>query len=164
MEIRAAHIGDVPAVLPMVQAICALHQGWDSAKYAFVPDPQERYRQWLTTRADDPNSVFLVAERSPGLLAGFLVGTVEPEIAIYRVKQFGFIHDVWVEPLYRHEGIARQMVMLAIERFRQIGALQVRLDTAAPNETARALFASCGFRASTVEMLLELPATEAPNP
>jgi ribosomal protein S18 acetylase RimI-like enzyme len=61
-----------------------------------------------------------------------------------------------VEEEYRHEGIARQMVMLAVERFKATGARQVRLDTAAPNEAARKLFASCGFRPSTTEMLLEL--------
>ncbi len=64
---------------------------------------------------------------------------------------------MWVEPTYRNEGIARQMVMLAIERFRAIGVEQIRLDTAAPNEVARGLFAACGFRPSVQEMLLEIP-------
>jgi ribosomal protein S18 acetylase RimI-like enzyme len=84
------------------------------------------------------------------------VATVEREIPIYRLDQFGFIHDLWVEPDYRNEGIARQMTMLAIEKFRAIGVKQVRLDTHAKNDAARALFASCGFRASVMEMLLEL--------
>jgi len=53
----------------------------------------------------------------PGRLVGFLVGTVEREIPVFRLQQFGFIHDLWVEPEYRHEGIARQLVMLAVERF-----------------------------------------------
>ena len=105
---------------------------------------------------DRVQSVFLVAERERRLVA-FLVGTVEGEIPIYRIKRFGFIHDLWVEPEYRNEGIARQMVMLAIERFREIGVAQIRLDTAAPNEIARGLFRSCGFRPSVEEMLLEIP-------
>ena len=48
------------------------------------------------------------------------------------------------------------MTMLAIEKFREIGVKQIRLDTAAKNDAARALFASCGFRPSTTEMLLEM--------
>jgi ribosomal protein S18 acetylase RimI-like enzyme len=48
------------------------------------------------------------------------------------------------------------MTMLAIEKFREMGVKQIRLDTAAKNDAARALFASCGFRASTTEMLLEM--------
>jgi ribosomal protein S18 acetylase RimI-like enzyme len=161
MDIRPATAADVTAVLPMVTKIAALHEAWDSAKYAYIPNVAGRYCNWLSARAADPRSVFLVAERpasggEPAKVVGFLVATVETEIPIYRVKEFGFIHDVWIEPDYRHEGLARQLTMLAIERFRALGVPQARLDTAAPNDAARALFASCGFRPSTTEMLLEL--------
>src|SRR5581483_6932429 len=105
--------------------------------------------------AGDRRSVFLVAERE-GRLVAFLIATVEREIPIYRIEEFGFIHDLWVEPEYRNEGIARQMTMLAIEKFREIGVKQVRLDTHAKNDAARALCASCGFRPSVTEMLIEI--------
>ena len=126
------------------------------SKFGFLPNPQERYHRWLTAaRVTDTRSVFLVAEQEARLVA-FLLGSIEEEIPIYRLKEFGFIHDLWVEEEYRHEGIARQMVMLAIERFKSPGIRQIRLDTAAANDPARKLFASCGFRLSTMEMLLEI--------
>ena len=161
MEIRPATIADVPALLPMVAAIAALHEGWDAAKYGYLPKPEERYRGWLTGRATDARSVFLVAERAAAGeqtagVVGFLVGTVEKEIPIYRLTEYGFIHDVWVEAAYRHEGLGRQLVMLAVEKFREMGVAQIRLDTAAPNDAARAMFAHCGFRVSTIEMICEL--------
>jgi ribosomal protein S18 acetylase RimI-like enzyme len=155
MDIRPATANDIPGVLPMVAKICALHESWDPAKFGFLPNPQERYNRWLTARATDSRSVFLVAEHEAGLIA-FLLGSIEEEIPIYRLKEFGFIHDLWVEEEYRHEGIARQMVMLAIERFKSLGVHQIRLDTAAANDPARKLFAACGFRLSTMEMLLEI--------
>ena len=119
------------------------------------------YRRWLSARATDANSVFLVADHERLMadvpfLVGFLVGTIEREIPIYRLEEFGFIHDVFVEEDYRNEGVGRQMTMLAIEKFRELGVKQIRLDTAAPNEPARALFAACGFRVSVMEMLLEI--------
>jgi ribosomal protein S18 acetylase RimI-like enzyme len=157
MEIRPATAEDVPGVLPMVEKICALHESWDPAKYGFLPNPSAKYSRWLTARASDPRSVFLVADHESRPIA-FLIGTVETEIPIYRLKEFGFIHDLWVEENYRHEGIARQMVMLAIEKFRAMNVPQIRLDTAAANEAARKLFTACGFRPSTIEMLVELPA------
>lgn len=156
MEIRSATPEDVPAVLPMVKQLCELHRGWDSAKYSFLDGIEEMYRGWLTARAKDARAVFLVADREGRGPVGFLIGTVEREIPIYKLAEYGFVHDLWVEPDYRHEGVARQMVMLAVERFRQIGVAQVRLDTAARNEPARKLFESCGFRASVVEMLREV--------
>ena len=155
MEIRTAKPEDVPAILPMVAAIAALHESWDPAKFGYRPNPEEMYRRWLASRATDPQSVLLVAQRE-NRLVGFLVGTVEAEIPIYRLKEFGFIHDIWVEKEYRHEGIARRMVMLAIDRFREMGMKQVRCDTAAANDAARGLMRSCGMRPSTTEMLIEL--------
>lgn len=162
MEIRPATPADVPAVLPMVANLAVLHERWDPAKYGYLPEPAEMYRGWLTSRARDERSVFLVAERTDAMLTdvpflvAFLVATVEREIPIYRLAEYGFIHDLWVEEPYRHEGIGRQMVMLAVERFKQLGVTQVRADTAACNDSARALMHSCGFRPSTIEMLLEM--------
>jgi ribosomal protein S18 acetylase RimI-like enzyme len=156
MSIRLATPEDVPAVLPLVAKVCAFHEKLDPAKYGFRNHPERMYDQWLVNRSRDPRSVFLVAEAEPGKLIAFLVGTVEPEIGVYRLKEFGFIHDLWVEEKYRNEGTARQMVTLAVERFREIGVKQVRLDTAYANEPARGLFAACGFQPSVVEMLIEL--------
>jgi RimJ/RimL family protein N-acetyltransferase len=48
------------------------------------------------------------------------------------------------------------MVTLCVERFREIGIPQIRCDTAWENPAARELFTRCGFRPSTVEMLIEL--------
>jgi ribosomal protein S18 acetylase RimI-like enzyme len=155
MEIRPATAEDVPGVLPMVAAIAALHEAWDPAKFGYKPHPEAMYRGWLTARAGDPRSVFLVADRDQKLV-GFLISTVESEIPIYRLDEYGFIHDIWVDPNYRNEGIARQLVMLAIEKFRDLGMKQVRGDTAAINEPARGLLKSCGMRPSTTEMLIEL--------
>jgi ribosomal protein S18 acetylase RimI-like enzyme len=160
MVIRPARPEDVPGVLPMVAKICAFHEALDPAKYPFLPHPEEMYENWLVARAKDRRSVFLVAEREasggePAALVGFLVGETEREIGIYRLREYGFVHDLWVEPAYRNEGLARQLVMLAVERFREIGVAQVRMDVASGNEPARRLFEACGFRVSTVEMLIE---------
>ncbi|HYO11408.1 MAG TPA: GNAT family N-acetyltransferase [Tepidisphaeraceae bacterium] len=161
MTIRPATPEDVPAVAPMVDRLAALHERWDPARYDYRPHPGELYKRWLAARARDPESVFLVADHERLMadvpfLVGFLVGTIERPIPIYRIERFGFIHDLWVEDDYRNEGLGRQMTMLAVERFRELGVPQVRLETAAANEPARKLFGSCGFRAASTEMLIEL--------
>jgi ribosomal protein S18 acetylase RimI-like enzyme len=157
MLIRKATADDVPAVLPMVAKICALHEAWDAAKFGFLPNPELRYEGWLKRLVTDERGLFLVAEEETGGLVAFLAATVEREaIPIYRLREFAFIHDVWVEAQYRQQGIASQMLLQTVEHFQQMGVKQIRLDTAAANEAARRLFASCGFRVSTIEMLREL--------
>lgn len=154
MQIRSARPDDVPQVVPMVGRLIELHTRWDPARFETTPGVLSGYDHWLRARADDRSSVFLVADAGDAL-AAFLIGAVERSIPIYRVATFGFIHDLWVEPPYRNEGLARSMTLLALERFKAIGVKQVRLETALANEAARGLFASCGFRVSTHEMLWE---------
>ena len=156
MLIRPATVDDVPQVLPMVGKLARLHESWDPQRYPYIADIEQRYDRWLRARAVDPRSVFLVAQTPKGQVVGFAVATVESSIPIYRVTEYAFLHDLWIEEDYRHEGIARQMTMLLIERFKQMNVKQIRLETAIANESARALFQSCGFRASSIEMLLDL--------
>lgn len=157
MNIRPAAPADVPNVVPMVQRLAAFLAQEDRAKYEPLPSLGEMYHSWLTARATDPQCVFLVAERQAGVLVGFLIGGIEREIPIYRLREYGFIHDLWIEPDYRNEGVARQMVSLAVERFAALAVRQIRLDVLICNDPARKLFESCGFRASIQEMLLEFP-------
>jgi ribosomal protein S18 acetylase RimI-like enzyme len=155
MVCRPATPADVEQVLTMVGQIVRMHERLDRPRFAAGNDATESYRRWLAARSQDAESVFLVADRG-GQCVAFLVATVEPSVPIYLTRSFGFIHDLWVEPDYRNEGIARQLVMLAIERFRQIGVNQIRLETAEANDVARTLFERCGFRVTTREMMLEM--------
>jgi ribosomal protein S18 acetylase RimI-like enzyme len=156
MIIRHATEEDIETVVPMVDKIAALHEVWEPDKYARVDEFGEMYRSWLLERTRDKQSVILVAERE-GTIVGFLAATIEREIPIYKVGHYGFIHDLWIEPAYRNEGVGRQLVMLAVEQFVELGVKQVRLETAAPNEAARALFEKCGFRVTTVDMMWQAP-------
>ena len=156
MDVRPATAEDVPAVLPMVADQAALHRAWDAAKFGYIDHPERMYENWLASRAVDPRAVFLVATADSGRIVGFLVATVERELPIYRLAEFGFIHDFFVDPAYRNEGAGRLLVTRAIEAFKSIGVSQVRGDTAAANEPARALLEGVGFRPSVVEMLIEM--------
>lgn len=153
--VRDATDADVPAILPMVRAICSMHEKLDPSRYAMLPGVASMYESWLPRRIADPNSVVLVAEAESGVGA-FLVAEIESSIPIYRLERFGFIHDVWVEPAVRGAGLGKALASRAVEKFRAMGVSQIRLETAADNPGARRLFSSCGFRIATIDMLIDL--------
>ena len=155
MILRTAQSADIPHLLPLIGKICALHQTWDPAKYGFRQQPEQLYESWLGQLVVNPRHLCVVVEDQAQLIA-FLIATVEKELPIYQVSEFAFVHDLWVEAAYRQQGIARQLVKWAIAHFTDLGIAQIRLDTAIANEPARALFLDCGFRPSTVELLIEL--------
>lgn len=152
MSIRDATKGDVPAVLPMVRRMYEIHAAWDREKYTPEGDPGERYGGWLMHRVDDPMSIFLVAEEG-GAVVGYLVATPASDMGIYRYREHGFIHDVYIDPSHRGRGLGRAMVEEAVRRFTAAGITQLRLETAAPNEEARRLFRAFGFHEASVLMI-----------
>jgi RimJ/RimL family protein N-acetyltransferase len=175
--IRPGTAADVPAILPMVDALLDLHRTWDAARFATVPHVLEMYRRWLPERAGDPESVLLVAEAVdtsaghaapvvPPLL-GFIVAQVQDNIPIYTTARFGWVHDLWVEPHARGQGVATALLRACVHRLHAIGCTQVRGETAIANEAARALLARLGWRASAIEMQIDLTApassTNRPN-
>jgi ribosomal protein S18 acetylase RimI-like enzyme len=161
MEIRPATASDVPGVLPLVARMCAVHAAWDADRFRTREHPERMYDRWLRERATDPRSVFLVAEHDDGRIVAYVVGTIEAEIPIYWMPECGWVHDLWVDEAYRNEGVGRQMTMLTVERFTQLGVRQIRLQTAACNDLARRLFESCGFRTATIEMLMPIDQPDA---
>lgn len=154
IEIRTGTPGDTTAVVPMIERICTLHRKWDVAKFGFIDGAVAMYRNWLAQRANDPRSVFIVAAVDHRLVA-FLIGTTEDAAPIFHPATYGLIRDLWVDDDWRRHGIGQQLVHAAINQFHAGGVSQIRLETAAANDTARRFFASCGFRASAVEMLIE---------
>jgi len=161
MIIRSAHPSDIPHLFPLIEKICDFHKTLDTDRYNFLPNQGQRYEKWLTKLLLDSRHLCLVAETdslesetSPQLVA-YLIATLESEIPIYQLKEYGYIHDLWVEESYRHQGIARQMVMRTIAHFQKSGVQQIRLNTVVNNDSAFKLYADCGFRASTVEMLIQ---------
>jgi len=144
----------------MVQAVCDYHQTLDPNRFGFRPDVIARYATWLPQRASDSNSVLLLAQAGEAA-AGFLVGEVLDEIPIYRIKQYGFIHDLWVEPHFRRNGLGRALIAESVRRFAAMGVQQVRGDTAEANPPARAMFSQLGFVTSTRQVLLSIGTTAA---
>lgn len=157
MPVRAATADDVPAVLPMVRALCDFHARRDPERFAVVEDVIDRYARWLPERAADPRSAFFVAHTPDDPTPrGFTVATIEPEVPIFWIPACAFIHDVWIDPAHRGHGLAAQLVSACVQRFRDLGVRQLRLHTAMFNDDARALFAREGFRPCVVEMLRPL--------
>jgi ribosomal protein S18 acetylase RimI-like enzyme len=163
MLIRPASAGDVSSVLPMLEQMHALNQQWDAARFGLDSASPNQHHRWLMDRRDAQRGVFLVAEAGTGLVA-FLIGSVEHQTPADPQAEHGVIHHLWVEPDYRHEGLGRQLTMLALEMFANLGVSQVRLSTATANESAREMFASCGFRPSAVEMSIEITPTKGQRP
>jgi ribosomal protein S18 acetylase RimI-like enzyme len=159
--IRSAQPADIPNLFHLIEKVSDFHKSLDVDRYNFLPNQGQLYEKWLHNLLLDSRQLCLVAETNSSEsqasteLIAYLIATVESEIPIYHLKEYGYIHDLWVEEAYRRQGIARQMVMKTVEHFQHLGVQQIRLNSLVNNDAAFKLYASCGFRASTFEMLVQ---------
>jgi GNAT superfamily N-acetyltransferase len=157
MNIRRGKPGDFQAVLPMLRELRALRMQWDPVRYALHPQAELRFLQWIGKSGEDPRSLFLVAEDN-GRIVGMLSATVEDNLPIYACEEYACIHDIWVDPPYRRRGAGEQLVTEAIRAFGEVGVSQLRITTAATNESGRRVLERGGMRVSAIEMLAEVGA------
>ena len=100
---------------------------------------------------DMPEAVFLVAEDAAGKAADTAgnsdaAGNIAGYIVIETVAPEGFIFNVCVVPAHRRQGLARAMLLQAMDEARtQLNVNAFTLEARASNTPARALYESLGF-------------------
>jgi len=85
-----------------------------------------------------------------------------PEIMLPSVRRFGYIWSVFVEPAYRRQGIARQLMEQALAHLRAIGCTTAVLHS---SDAGEALYQQLGFRVvKEMRMGLNEPLPEPADP
>ena len=105
------------------------------------PLPQPTGPQAFFSESTPPSDV-LVAEVSERVVGYVTLGRVFPIESNAHVLQ---IHGLVVDPALRRRGLARLLVDAAVDEARRRGVRKLSLRVFAPNEGARALYASAGF-------------------
>lgn len=135
-----------------VAAVAQLQQAATRAEHRLLPDIAPRRLDTRTVRRSlrrsiaHPRSRIFVAARCVAV-----VGMIGAELVTARqrhaaVRRHVYLHSLFVVPRARRLGLARRLTQLALDWGRGRGAVQARLEMAAPNSAARRLYESIGFQ------------------
>jgi ribosomal protein S18 acetylase RimI-like enzyme len=95
-----------------------------------------------------------VAEDESGDIIGYVTTRADTEAAV------GFIPNLAVRAGRRGEGVGRQLIEYALERFREAGLEVARIETLEQNPVGRHLYPACGF----VEVARQIHFAQRLNP
>lgn len=154
-DIRRVRPDELTAVARQAAHLVHLHHDFDPARFFLPERVAEGYAWWFGREIERPEVVLLVAERA-GAILGYAYGRLEERDWNQLLDACGALHDLWVQPEARRDGVARALVERLCEELRTLGAPRVVLHAAAANASAQALFESVGFRRTMVEMTREL--------
>lgn len=157
LAIRRATAADAPALGRLGALLVAIHHEFDSKRF-IAPTAQTArgYAAFLGGELQRQDRVVLVAEEA-GAVVGYAYAGLEGQDWMSLRGAGGAIYDIIVDPARRREGLGRRLLDETLDALAALGAPQVVLSTATPNETAQRLFAASGFRPTMVEMTRELP-------
>lgn len=158
VRIRPATSGDMDILGGFGALLVALHHELDAKRFIEAAKSTPlRYAQFLKSQLARPDVIVIVAEED-GALLGYAYAASEGFDYMSLRGPAGVIHDLFVDPARRREGVGRMLLEAAMAGLKSLGAERFVLSTAYRNETARSLFAAMGFRPTMVEMTREADA------
>jgi ribosomal protein S18 acetylase RimI-like enzyme len=158
--VRDARKDDLPQVARLAAQLVRQHHALDPKRFMTFEPIEPGYERFLRGEMHEAETVLLVAERTedgaPRGPVGYAYGRVEPKSYQELLESCGKLHDLFVDPSARGQGVATALVNEIVRRFQDRGIDKVVLLTASQNHHAQRLFGSLGFRPTMIEMTKEI--------
>ncbi|TLZ51353.1 MAG: GNAT family N-acetyltransferase [Methanobacteriota archaeon] len=111
---------------------------------------ERHFRPHAKQVLESTDNSILVAEGPDASILGYaIVGSASTMLS---PVPFGFVYDVWVAPEARRRGVARRLLAAAEDWCRAQGYRKLKLEVAASNVAARALYTADGFAEERIFM------------
>lgn len=107
-----------------------------------LPADLETARKFIQERFHKSDSVIFVGEEH-GHIVGFM--QLYPSFSSLSMKRIWILNDLFVEQDYRKKGVAKLLLITAIDFAKETGAIQIILATQTSNIAAQSLYDSLGY-------------------
>ena len=155
-RIRRATAADAVSLGRLGALLVQEHHDFDRQRFlAATTSTPDFYASFLTTQANDPDAVVLVAEHEAAVI-GYAYGAIEGYDYMSLRGPAAVLHDLIVDPAHRGRGVGRALLNAMIAAFSMQRAPRVVLSTAEHNTSAQGFFKRMGFRRTMVELTKEL--------
>lgn len=133
-NVRVADLGDLEEVSMLFDAY---------RQFYAQPADAVLARRFMEARLAEGSSLVLVAEMAKGDIVAFT--QMYPLFDSVSALPSFILYDLFVDPRARRQGIARALMIAAVEQARARGAGRIELQTARDNFPAQALYGGLGW-------------------
>jgi GNAT superfamily N-acetyltransferase len=154
--IRQVEPRDEAAIARLWQMLTDYHGEIDPRLPGATPGAAGRYAARMIERRDDPYTRAFVAERD-GVVIGYVLGAVidlHPDL--FQHVDAGFIADIFVDPAYRSQGVARRLVETINTWFAAQGVRHVEWQVAARNPDGIRFWEAVGGQPIMIRMRMSI--------
>ena len=143
VEIRAATVKDIERILPLWDALAALHGDLDPA-LTVERGALRDYAEFLGLALGQPDTCVMLGV-SDARVVSFALGRIQVLPLRFQEQRRGWIQDVYTVPERRGEGIGRRVVEGLLQWFARHRVSLVELTVATRNPDAVGFWEHLGF-------------------
>lgn len=142
---------DLGKISRLAGELVRLHHRFDAKRFMLIDNVESGY-EWFFRRELANRDVVILTAETAGEVVGYAYGRLEQRDWNALLDAHGAVHDIFVDPAARKQGVGRELMNAMLAALRERGARTIVLSTATPNTAAQRLFESMGFRPTMVEM------------
>jgi GNAT superfamily N-acetyltransferase len=155
ITIRRADVNDVTTLARFAVELANLHVSFDRRRFVAPEGGEAAFTSFFKGELARPEAVLLIAEIANAAI-GYAFVRMEPRSFEDLRGSGAWLQDIFVAPDARSHGAGRRLVEAALEAARSLGSTSLMLDVSPRNAKGRSLFDSVGFRATMIEMRIEI--------
>lgn len=154
--IRRANSEELAAVASLQQEFIKEHaELYDQKFYSMAGEAEKEWLSWAMKKmASDELDIF-VAD-SEGSVVGYVSGWVEKRPPIYKLRDTGFLSNIYVTPEHRRKGIASRLNAALLQRFKERGLSHVELSVDSRAEETVSAWIKMGYKEVGKRMRIKL--------
>jgi GNAT superfamily N-acetyltransferase len=150
VSVRKAARADAGKIAKFAVALFELHAEWNPRRFTQLAT-REGAARFYGDRAEQGS--VLIAE-ADGDVVGFAYFEYEPTLYAELATRVLWLHDIYVEPAVRGQGVGGALIAGVKHEAKSRGAEKVLLSVAVQNAEGHRLFESAGFEKTMDEMML----------
>ncbi len=154
VTVRRATFKDAQIIADYAQKLVLQHTDYNSRRFVQIAG-REQMEWFYGSQTNAEDAAVLVAEIDERIV-GFAYIHFEAKNYAALLESAAWLHDIYVDDAARGFNAGKKLIEAAIETAKELGADKLLLSVAAQNEVARMFFERAGFKATMIEMFLDL--------
>ena len=161
VEVREAGLDDLPELLSMgrklIEHLVPLEKKRRKTKLLALDEKNadKVWKKYYTKNLKSDKSLFLVALKK-GEIVGMGMGRIEKSPPVFKIKEFGQIHELFVKESCRRQGVCQALIKRLEDFFREKGVSVVHISVENYNTEALNLYYKLGYQDSRFLLHKEL--------
>lgn len=155
-SIRPATPADLPRLTRLGIELSRRHLNFHPVRFHPFENLEARQSAFFEENLANPDARILIAEDRTGDAVGYVFVRLEAETFLDLSNSRAWLHDIYVSPTVRGQGLGKKLLDAATTAAREFGSGVLMLQVWPQNRPAKDIFQQYGFRPTMQEMMLEI--------